>query len=110
MSTADPNASTTQPWFPRFRMIWFFVAVVLVAVALFVIRAADQGQALAAAAVLTVVFVTIVCACSAASFLVAFLFGAMEKALEAEERTPTSPFIDGSLPDQIVPPKPTDDG
>ncbi len=106
---AEPAPTEKQPLLPRFRMIWFFVVAVIVALALFVVRAADQGDALAAASLLTIVFFSAVCLFSGGCFVVAFLFGSMEKAMEGEVQSPSSPFIDGSLPDQIVPPKPAED-
>lgn len=89
-------------------MVWFFIVVALVAVAMYVVRAAEQGQALSAGMIFTLVFAFFVALTSGVSFVVAFLFGALEKAVEGEEQKVASPFIDGSLPDQIVPPKPSE--
>lgn len=98
-----------QPLLPRVSMVWYFVVVVLVAIALFVIRAAEQGQALAAALTFTCVFLLAVALISAACFIVAYLLGAMEKALEGDREKTASPFIDGSYPEQLIPPKPSED-
>ena len=108
MSADKPEITTTQPLLPRIGMIWFFVAVLLVAIALFIVRAAEQGQALAAAMVFTVVFLLVAALISGASFFVAFLLGAMERALEGQRPKLGNPFSDGSPPEQIVPPKPSD--
>jgi uncharacterized membrane protein YhaH (DUF805 family) len=97
-----------QPFLPRVGMIWFFIAVTIVAIALGVVRAAEQGRALAAAMVFIVIFIGLCGLCSAACFLTAFLLGAVEKAIVGPQETPASPFSDGSLPEQIVPPKPAD--
>lgn len=89
-------------------MRWFFVVVLLVAIALFIVRAAEQGQALAAAMVFTATFAITTALISACCFVVAFLFGAMERAMAKDQDQVGSPFIDGSPPEQILPPKPTD--
>ena len=105
MDTSTDNLEP-QPFLPRFGLAWFFVVAIVVAIAMFVIRAAEQGQALAAAMTFTVLFVIAASAFSAVAFLIAFAFGAMERAAQGEKVEPSSPFIDGSLPEQIVPPKP----
>ena len=89
-------------------MLWFFIAVVLVAIALFIVRAADQGQALAATIVFTVCFLAITAFVSGICFVAAFLFGAVERAVEGEQHKIESPFIDGQLPKQQVAPLPED--
>ena len=108
MSVEDRQNAEHQPLLPRFGMAWFFVAILMVAIALFIVRAAEQGQSLAAAMVFTSLFFLVTAFISGSCFIVAFLFGAMERAIEGEQQEVGSPFIDGSLPDQIVPPKPTD--
>ena len=97
-----------QPFLPRIGMIWFFIAVTIVAIALGVVRAAEQGRSLAAAMVFTVIFVGLCAMLSAACFLTAFLLGALEKAIVGPQESPANPFSDGSLPEQIVPPNPAD--
>lgn len=109
VSAASDEYTEPQPLLPRFGMVWFFILVLIVAIALFVIRAADQAQALSAAMVFTVLFAFATLALSGMSFLVAYLFGALEKAVEGEQQRTGSPFIDGSLPEQIIPPKPADE-
>jgi hypothetical protein len=99
--------SVSQPLFPRVRMIWFFVAAAAVAIALGIIRAADQGQAFAAALVVTGAFLTLTMLFFAATFVVAYLLGSIEKSL-GESQMPASPFADGKLPEQILPPSPVD--
>lgn len=97
-----------QPLFPRISMAWFFFVAVIVAIALYVVRAADQGQAIAAAMVFTVVFFVVTAILSALCFFIAFAFGAMERAVDKEVEVPASPFIDGSPPEQIILPRPVD--
>ncbi|MFN3191685.1 MAG: hypothetical protein ACE361_14335 [Aureliella sp.] len=108
MTSYEPDSDLQQPLLPRFGMLWFFVAVVLVAIALFIVRAADQGQALAATIVFTVCFLCIMAFVSGMCFVVAFLFGAVERAVEGEQNKVESPFIDGKLPKQQVRPLPED--
>ena len=96
-----------QPFLPRVRMIWLFVAITVVAIALGIIRAADQGQALAAALVFTCVFLCLFAMFSGASFLVSYVFGFVEKNL-GESTLTSSPFVDGRLPDQLIPPTPSE--
>ncbi len=98
----------TQPFLPRVGMIWFFIVASVVAVALAVIRAADQGRALQGALILTTLLVGLFGILSALFFLMAYLMGAVERAVVGKIDLPSSPFSDGSLPPQIVPPKPAD--
>ncbi len=93
----------SQPFLPRVRMIWLFVAITVVAIALGVIRAADQGQALAAALVFTGVFLFLFAAFSGLSFMFSYFFGFVEKNF-GESTVTSSPFAEGRLPDQILPP------
>lgn len=98
----------SQPFLPRVGMIWFFIVVTIVAVAMGVVRAAEQGRSLAAAMMLTLIFMAI-CACiSSMCFLAAYVLGAIEKALADQPELPANPFSDGSLPEQIIPPNPVD--
>ncbi len=99
--------TTAQPFFPRIRMVWFFIAATVVALALGVIRAADQGQALAAALVFTGIFLILMMLFSALCFLTAYLLGSMEKNF-GDVQQPSSPFAEGRLPEQILPPKPVE--
>ena len=96
-----------QPFLPRVRMIWLFVAITVVAIALGIIQAADQGQAFAAALVFTCVFIFLFAFFSGASFVVSYMFGFVEKNL-GESTLTSSPFADGRLPDQVIPPTPSE--
>lgn len=96
-----------QPFLPRVKMIWLFVAITVVAIALGIIQSADQGQAFAAALVFTCVFVILFAVFSGMSFLVSFLFGSVEKNL-GESTLTSSPFADGRLPEQVIPPNPSE--
>ncbi len=89
-------------------MIWFFIVVTLVAIALGVVRSAEQGQSLTAALVFTALFIGFFSLFSGTCFVIAFVFGVTEKAVAGSRDEPASPFIDGSLPEQIIPPKPVD--
>ncbi len=97
-----------QPFLPRVSMIWFFIVVTVVAVALVIIRAAEQGRAFQGALVLTGFFLLLLSFFSAASFLVAYALGAVERAVVGKGDLPSSPFSDGALPPQIIPPKHVD--
>jgi hypothetical protein len=99
--------ATPQPFFPRVRMIWFFIAATAVALAMGLIKAADQGQALAAALVFTAIFIALVFLFSAVCFFTAYMLGSMEKNL-SDSRTVSSPFADGRMPEQILPPNPVE--
>lgn len=96
-----------QPFLPRVRMIWLFVAITVVAIALGIVQAADQGQALAAALVSTGAFLFLFAAFSGASFLVSYSLGFVEKNL-GDSRVTSSPFVDGRLPEQLIPPTPSE--
>ena len=106
---SEQRDTVAQPFLPRVGLVWFFVVATLVAIALGIVRAADQGQALAAAMVFVLLFLFTLSVFSGLSFLVAFLFGAMEEAVSGEREQTSSPFIDGSLPEQIIPPQPVDE-
>lgn len=94
-----------QPLLPRVSLIWFFIAITIVAIALGVVRAAEQGRSLSAAMVFSVLFIAIFAVSSSLCFLFAYLIGATEKAIAGGQETPQSPFSDGSLPEQIIPPR-----
>ncbi len=96
-----------QPFLPRVRMIWLFVAITVVAIALGIIQAADQGQAFAAALVFTCVFIFLFALFSGTSFLISYLFGFVEKNM-GEATMTSSPFADGRLPEQMIPPTPSE--
>lgn len=102
------EAELKQPFLPRINMIWFFVVVTVVALALGVVRAAEQGRALAAALVFVSLFAVAVAFVSGAFFLVAYLMGATEKAVAGDLTRAGSPFVDGQLPDQVLKPGPSD--
>lgn len=85
---------------PRIGSIWFFIIATIVAVALGVVRSAEQGQAMAAALVLLVVFVVSLGTVSALSFSIAFLLGATEKAI-SDAAVPESPFAKDTLPEKV---------
>lgn len=97
-----------QPLLPRLSMSWFFILVAVVAVSLFIIRAAEQGRVLQAALVFTGLFVFLGAVFSATSFLIAYALGSVERAVVGKSEEPASPFSDGSLPTQVIPPRPVD--
>lgn len=101
----DNPEKISQPFLPRIGMIWFFISVTMVALALGIIRAAEQGRALAAAMVVGFVFAVMVALVSGMCFLIAFMFGATEKRLAPSKPEVASPFADNTLPDQIIPPR-----
>ncbi len=98
-----------QPFLPRVGMIWFFVVAGLVAVALGVIRYAEQGQALAAGLVFCALFLGLFFAIAGGVFTIAYLFGVTEKAIAEAHQTPANPFSDGSPSQQLLPPRHVDD-
>ncbi len=103
----NTEESIRQPFFPRIRMIWFFIVAAVVALALGIIRAADEGQALAAALVFTGIFLIFVMSFSALCFWAAYSLGATERSFNNSPQA-SSPFADGRLPEQVLPPKPID--
>jgi uncharacterized membrane protein YhaH (DUF805 family) len=109
MVSQDPDFKDQQPLLPRFGMLWFFIAAVVVAIALFVIRAADQGQSMAAAMVFTVLFLAIAAIASGLCFTIAFLLGSLERSVSGEDHQVSSPFSSGAMPEQLVPPQKIDD-
>ncbi|MFK7736384.1 MAG: hypothetical protein AB8B50_10165 [Pirellulaceae bacterium] len=109
MVSQDSDFEEQQPLLPRFGMLWFFIAAVVVAIALFIIRAADQGQSFAAAMVFTVLFLAVASLMSGLCFAAAFLLGSLERSVSGEDYKVSSPFSSGSMPEQLVPPKKTDE-
>ncbi len=106
---SEQPETSKQPFLPRVGLIWFFIVATLIAIALGIVRAADQGQALAAAMVGVTCFVVVLAMLSGGCFAVAYMFGAMERAVAGNQEQISSPFIDGSFPDQIIPPQPVDE-
>lgn len=100
--------SDEQPLLPRISMGWFFIVVALVAVALILVRFADQGQALATAIIACLIFVILFLFFSAACFAIAYLLGATDQAVAESNPNPENPFSDAGLPEQIIPPKKID--
>ena len=97
-----------QPLLPRIKMVWFFVIVTLLAVALGIVRATEQWRALVETLVVITVFALVFCVLSGSCFFVAYLFGAMERAFAGgDAEKPSNPFIDGTPPAQILPPRAT---
>ncbi|MCA9193250.1 MAG: hypothetical protein KDB03_15875 [Planctomycetales bacterium] len=94
----------SQPLLPQFRLYWFFVVVPIVAGVIWIIRIADQGQALAMAVTLTSVFLGFFALLSMGIFAIAYVLGTTEAYFVEDVQLPSSPFIDGRLPDQIIPP------
>lgn len=110
MSNRPETVQEQQPLLPRVGMVWFFVVAAVVAVALGVIRFAEQGQALAAAAVFMLVFFFFFFALSATFFIVSFLIGATLKTINEQNETTANPFSDGSTPpEQLFPPRQSED-
>ena len=103
------DETSPQPFLPRVRMVWFFVVVTLVAIALAMIGATDQQAALRSALLFTGLFVLLLGAAFAMCFIAAYFMGSLERAIVGKEEVPSSPFSDGSLPPQIIPPKRTED-
>lgn len=94
-----------QSLMPRIPMYWFFVAITVVAILVGIVQLADQGQVFATAFVAVLIFVVTALTLSAIFFIIAFLVGDLDKGFEA--MTIESPFAD-RLPDQVIPPRPTD--
>ncbi|MEO8272248.1 MAG: hypothetical protein ABI557_21235 [Aureliella sp.] len=98
-----------QPFLPRVRMIWFFVVVTVVAVTLTTIRVSNQEAVFRTALIFTGLFMLLVGVLFGICFLVAYCMGSLERAIVGKDQQPTSPFSDGSLPPQIIPPKRMED-
>ncbi|QDV27498.1 hypothetical protein [Aureliella helgolandensis] len=105
MSSELDEVTSPQPWLPKVGMIWFFIVATLVAIALGVVRAAEQGQALATGLAFTGVFVLCFFLLGGLCFGLAYLLGVMEKAITGPAALPQNPFADDSPPAQILPPK-----
>ena len=103
------DETPSQPFLPRVRMIWFFVVVTVVAVALTTLRTTDQQAAFRSALIFTGIFLLLVGVLFGVCFLIAYSMGSLERAMVGTDQRPTSPFSDGSLPPQIIPPKRVDD-
>ncbi len=98
------DAPPAQPWLPQVRMVWFFIVVTAVALVIAAVRSVDQGAALTAAFLATGLFVALLALMFSACFLLAYFLGVTERAVVGQSETPASPFSDGNLPPQIVPP------
>ncbi len=104
----DPQPIEAQPLLPQVRMIWFFIVTLLVALGLMLVRIAGRGTALAEAFVFTLLFLASFGLFSMSTFAFAYVIGALERAVQVPEERPDSPFIDGRLPDQVIPPRPNE--
>ena len=102
----------TQPWFPKIRLMWLFVLISFAALLMFLIRSADQRGELVFALIYSVVFLVVFVAMLSffygMSFLLAYSLGKFERKLSDSAVVTSSPFADGQLPDQIVPPRPSE--
>lgn len=104
----EQSEAEKQPFLPRFGMIWFFIVVTLVAIAIGIVQAADQGRSMAAAIVFSGVFVLALLIFSAGCFFTAYVFGAIEKTIVEDDLKTKSPFAHDTLPEQIIPPRPSE--
>ena len=100
------SPETPQPLMPRISMIWYFVVATLIAILAMIIMRAESRQPLAVAIVFTGMLLLFFLLIGGGAFLIAFAVGATEKMIAPKQTTPESPFIDGRLPPQIIPPKP----
>ena len=105
---AQSQETQSQPLLPQVSMKWFFILTVMMAILIFIARAADQGDSLAFAIVFALLFVALFSAFCGFCFTVSFFLGSIEQAVIGDEENISSPFIDGKLPDQIIPPRKTD--
>lgn len=103
------DETPSQPFLPRVRMVWFFVLVTVVAITITTIRATGQEAVFRTALIFTGLFALLVGVFFGICFLVAYSMGSLERAIVGKEQRPTSPFSDGSLPPQIIPPQRVDD-
>ncbi len=101
-----------QPWFPKIRLLWLFALISFAALLMFLVRSADQRGELVFALIYSVIFVVVFFAFLSLfygmSFLVAYSLGKFERKLSDSTVVVSSPFADGQLPDQIVPPRPSE--
>ncbi len=100
MSNVQTPPEAPQPFMPQFGNIWYFIVATLVAIALGIVRSAEQGQAMAAAMVLVGIFVVAFGFVSAISFAVSYLLGAVETAI-ADDSQPSSPFAKDAMPEKV---------
>lgn len=105
---SENSEPDSQPLLPQTRTIWFFIVATIVALALGVVRSAEQGGAIAAAIVVGGAFIAMFCLFSIIFFAVSYTLGATEKAVW-QERTTSSPFAADSMPDKVELAKPTSD-
>ena len=103
------DETPSQPFLPRVRMVWFFVLVTMVAITIATIRATGQESVFRMALIFTGLFVLLVGLLFGICFLVAYSMGSLERAIVGKDQRPSSPFSDGSLPPQIIPPQRVDD-
>ncbi|MCC6508852.1 MAG: hypothetical protein IT423_07080 [Pirellulaceae bacterium] len=100
--------SLRQPFLPRTRLIWSFVAVTAAAVLIMLVRWADQGVALIAALVAIAAWVAGLFAMFSLLFLITYFLGVLENLLAPPENEVLSPFAQDRLPEQIVAPNKVD--
>lgn len=89
---------------PRITLGFLFLLTTLGALLAAVARAADQGAALAVAAISAIGFVVVCFATFSALFFVC-RFVAFLKGDHVPDTSAGSPFSDGQLPPQILPPR-----
>ncbi len=97
-----------QPWMPKVRLAWLFLLMTISALLIYIVQAADRGGMLAFAVIATIGFVGILAGSSALLFLVAYTLGKIEVRQDNSASEGANPFAAGQLPDQIIPPRPTE--
>lgn len=97
-----------QPFLPRVRLIWSFVAVTAAAVLISLVRIADQSTALISAVVAVVLWGGLMFGLFCVLFLITYALGLLEELLAGPSTDVQSPFAEDRLPDQIVVPIKTD--
>ncbi|MFO1065841.1 MAG: hypothetical protein U0892_18415 [Pirellulales bacterium] len=94
---------------PPVSMIWFFVLITCFAILLVVIQVADQGGAALKAFLALGAWVVLLMIIYAGHFLLAFVFGWLERLVEPPASVSQSPFAEDALPQQFVQPLRADD-
>lgn len=97
-----------QPFLPRVRLVWSFVAITAAAVLITLVRVADQSTALITAVVAVVLWGGLMFGFFSTLFLITYALGLLEELLAGPTIEVQSPFAEDRMPEQIVVPTKTD--
>jgi hypothetical protein len=98
------ESEQAQPILPRISMRWYFIVVVAISIVLTWLNQSSNQKSLVVTTILFAIAAGTFLMMAAGCFLIASLFGAVEKLFRNSELQTESPFADESMPPQIIPP------